>query len=48
MQGFPSSVTPDYVPFQVWDLLQVKENQHQFQHANVFEGTVRKKLENCC
>ncbi|EEF50749.1 conserved hypothetical protein [Ricinus communis] len=22
MQGFPSSVTPDYVPFQVWDLLQ--------------------------
>ncbi|KAB1209278.1 UPF0420 protein C16orf58 [Morella rubra] len=22
MQGFPSSVTPDYVPFQVWDSLQ--------------------------
>uniref|UniRef100_A0A166EC12 Protein root UVB sensitive/RUS domain-containing protein n=1 Tax=Daucus carota subsp. sativus TaxID=79200 RepID=A0A166EC12_DAUCS len=21
-EGFPSSVTPDYVPFQVWDLLQ--------------------------
>ncbi|KAK7814588.1 protein root uvb sensitive 3 [Quercus suber] len=21
-QGFPPSVTPDYVPFQVWDLLQ--------------------------
>lgn len=37
LQGFPSSVTPDYVPFQVWDLLQVKENQHKFQHANVFE-----------
>ena len=26
MQGFPSSVTPDYVPFQVWDLLQVNIN----------------------
>lgn len=23
IQGFPSSVTPDYVPFQIWDLLQV-------------------------
>lgn len=23
-QGFPGSVTPDYVPFQVWDSLQVK------------------------
>lgn len=23
MQGFPSSVTPDYVPFQMWDSLQV-------------------------
>nr|GMD00416.1 protein root UVB sensitive 3 [Ipomoea batatas] len=22
LQGFPNSVTPDYVPFQVWDLLQ--------------------------
>ena len=24
LQGFPSSVTPDYVPFQIWDSLQVK------------------------
>jgi hypothetical protein len=48
LQGFPSSVTPDYVPFQVWDLLQVKENQHKSRHAIVFEGTVRKCLENCC
>lgn len=23
MQGFPGSVTPDYVPFQIWDSLQV-------------------------
>lgn len=23
IQGFPSSVTPDYIPFQIWDLLQV-------------------------
>lgn len=23
LQGFPSSVTPDYVPFQIWDSLQV-------------------------
>ncbi|KAL6012006.1 hypothetical protein ACLOJK_002476 [Asimina triloba] len=26
VQGFPSSVTPDYVPFQVWDSLQVMLN----------------------
>lgn len=26
LQGFPSSVTPDYVPFQVWDSLQVTAN----------------------
>ncbi|XVF03195.1 hypothetical protein REPUB_Repub04eG0240700 [Reevesia pubescens] len=25
VQGFPGSVTPDYVPFQVWDSLQVKK-----------------------
>lgn len=24
LQGFPSSVTPDYVPFQIWDSLQVE------------------------
>lgn len=23
VQGFPGSVTPDYVPFQIWDSLQV-------------------------
>lgn len=29
-QGFPGSVTPDYVPFQMWDTLQVNAKSFVF------------------
>lgn len=29
LQGYPTSVTPDYFPFQVWDSLQVRLVAHK-------------------